>query len=102
MFKNVRKRKKTQGQGTLEFATLSVIVLVALLSIKVYVERAIAGRAKESVDSISDTQFDPEKTTYVKTSSTYSKTNEKSQNGATTSLLLEDETMDTTINMWYE
>ena len=102
MLKKIRKRKKTKGQSTLEYAVLIVVVLGALMAVQTYITRGIQGRAKDATDSISDTQFDPDMTVHIKTTNTYSKTNEVSIDGQTTSNLLAPEQTNTTINMWYE
>ena len=101
MLKKIRKRKKNKGQSTLEYAVLIVVVMGALLAVSQYIKFGIAGRAKDATDSISDTQFDPDLTVYVKTTNTYSRTNEVSINGSTLSNLLNAETTNTTINMYY-
>ena len=49
---------KRQGQSTLEYTTLIVIILGAFLAVGTYFKRGIQGRWKTSVDELGD-QYDP-------------------------------------------
>ena len=51
--------KTRNGQSTLEYATLIIILLAALLTAGVYVKRGIQGRWKQAVDDLGD-QYDPQ------------------------------------------
>ena len=64
-----------QGQSTLEYAVLVVIIIGALLTIQVYIKRGVQGRLKSSSDDIGD-QFSPGNTNVIKTTITNSKTQE--------------------------
>ncbi|MFC1510573.1 hypothetical protein ACFL49_02825 [Candidatus Omnitrophota bacterium] len=61
MLKHFQNRTK-QGQSTLEYAILIVIIIAALLSVQVYIKRGIQGRFKSATDDIGD-QFSPSNTT---------------------------------------
>ncbi|MDP8265720.1 MAG: hypothetical protein P9M07_02105 [Candidatus Aceula meridiana] len=104
MLKKIRKRKKTKGQSTLEYAVLVVVVLGALMAVQQYLSRGIQGRAKQATDDISDTQFVPDQTVYTKTVVTASNTKEMAQGGETNSELQgdADETTTTTIDMYFD
>ncbi|MDP8265721.1 MAG: hypothetical protein P9M07_02110 [Candidatus Aceula meridiana] len=102
MLKKIRKRKKTKGQSTLEYAVLIVVVLGALMAVQQYIARGIQGRAKQATDDISDTQFDPSITRHIKTTNTSSTTNEISLDGETWSNMLAPEVTNTKINMYFE
>lgn len=53
-----RLRKKT-GQSILEYTTLVVIVIGALIAMTFYMKRGIQGRWKDTIDSMGD-QYDPD------------------------------------------
>ncbi len=50
---------KRRAQGTLEYALLIAAVVAALISIKVYMTRAIQGRLRQSSDQIGE-HFEPQ------------------------------------------
>jgi len=82
------KLRKKIAQSTLEYAVLAVVVIGALLSIQAYLKRGIMGKMKSSTDDISAEQYDPEKTTYNKTTHTVGNTQENSSwNGSSTQIL---------------
>lgn len=72
--------KKSNGQSTLEYAILIIIVIGALLSIQMYIKRGIQGRLKSSTDEIGD-QFSPGNTNVIKKETTKSVTLEKFKQG---------------------
>ena len=51
-------RMKRQAQTTLEYITVIIILLGALLAIQFYVKRGLQGRWKSSIDELGD-QYDP-------------------------------------------
>ena len=56
--------KRRSGQGIIEYVTLVVFIIGALLVVQKYLSRGISGRWKASGDSFgSGRQFDPNKTT---------------------------------------
>lgn len=52
---------KRKAQSSMEYSTLVIIVMAALLTIGNYFKRGIQGRWKYTVDGIGD-QYDPQKT----------------------------------------
>lgn len=54
-----------QGQATfLEFATLVVVLVAALVTMALYVKRALSGRLRDTAESIGD-QYAPRQTTSI-------------------------------------
>ena len=51
-------RFRENGQTTLEFAVLMVLVIAALLAMSHYIKRGMQGRWKSSIDDMGD-QYDP-------------------------------------------
>ncbi len=90
MFKHLKKRK---GQSSVEYAILIIIVIGALLSIQFYIKRGIQGRLKTATDDISDYQYSPGNTNTVKTTSTKGATRDIFEKGATTSQMLQNESV---------
>jgi len=83
----IKLRKRT-AQSTLEYAVLVVVLIGALLSIQTYLKQGIMGKMKSSTDDISAEQYDPEKTTHNKTTTTRGSTQENSSwNGSRTQIL---------------
>lgn len=64
------------GQSTLEYAILILIVIVALLAMQTYLKRGIQGRMRESSDNIGEA-YSPAYTTSTFTLTTDAQTNEK-------------------------
>ena len=89
MFKYFNRRGK-RGQSTLEYAILIIIIIGALLSIQVYIKRAVQGRLKSASDDIGD-QFSPGNTNVTKTRATDSYTAETFSGGSSVQKLLNDE-----------
>jgi cytoskeletal protein RodZ len=87
MLKNLRKKKR-KGQSTLEFTILIIIIIGALLSIQVYIKRAVQGSLKSAADDISQEQFTPGGTTYNFTSTTESTTMEQYIQGQQTTNII--------------
>ncbi|MBI4308987.1 MAG: hypothetical protein HY591_01505 [Candidatus Omnitrophica bacterium] len=52
--------KKYNGQTTLEYVVLIIIIVGALLAMQVYIKRGFQGRWKSTVDDFAD-QYDPGK-----------------------------------------
>ncbi len=50
--------RKRQGQVTVEYAVMMIILIGALLSISSYFKRGVQGRWKETIDDMGD-QYDP-------------------------------------------
>ena len=96
MFKNYHKRKK-KGQSTLEYAVLIIIIIGALLTIQVYIKRAIQGRLKSASDDIGD-QFSPGNTNISVVTISNSKTKETFNAGVTNQQLVGDEITSVTTN----
>jgi cytoskeletal protein RodZ len=97
MFKILRKKKK--GQSTLEFTILIIIIIGALLSIQVYIKRAVQGSLKSAADDISGEQFSPGNTNYSMTTSSHSRTKETNIGGLQTTRMLDNETTNVTTNI---
>ena len=98
MFKILRKKKK--GQSTLEFTVLIIIIIGALLTIQVYIKRAVQGSLKQAGDDISATQFSPGNTNYVMTTRSHSGSREQFNAGVTTTNLVGNESTNITTNMF--
>ncbi len=81
----MRKWLKKNGQSTLEYAVLIVVIIAALVAMQVYLKRGIQGRVRESADQIGS-QFSPGITTSNMTTTT----------GGTTTETLENNQMTTT------
>ena len=97
MFKMLRKKNK--GQSTLEFTILIIIIIGALLSIQVYIKRAVQGSLKSAGDDISQEQFSPGNTNYVMVSRSSSTTRDLYQAGVSSSNLVGDEVSNMTSTM---
>ncbi len=100
MFQALNKRRKKRGQSTLEFTVLIIIIIGALLSIQVYIKRAVQGSLKSAADDVSQQQYSPGNTNYVMTTSTHSESLQKQVNGTTTSNLIGNQTTNQTVNMY--
>lgn len=87
----MRKWLKKNGQSTLEYAVLIVVIIAALVAMQVYLKRGIQGRVRESADQIGS-QFSPGITTSNMTTST----------GGTTTESLENNQMTTTFNNQFQ
>ena len=70
-------KKRQQGQSTLEYAVLIIIIIGALLSIQIYIKRGIQGRLKQATDDIGS-QFSPGNTSVNRNVSTTSNTSQTS------------------------
>jgi hypothetical protein len=97
MLNYINKRRK-QGQSTLEYAVLIIIIIGALLSIQVYIKRGIQGRLKSATDDIGD-QFSVGNTNVFKVHHVSSNTLDQfgiaGQGVSKTSLLTPETTTDT-------
>lgn len=89
MLKYFNKRRK-EGQSTLEYAILIIIIIGALLSIQVYIKRGVQGRLKGAADDIGD-QFSNGNTNVIKKMITSSQTQDTFVSGITESTLKKDE-----------
>lgn len=78
--------KSKNGQTTLEYAILVMIIIGALLTIQSYIKRGIQGRVKSSADDIGE-QYDPGNTNYVKTTNSTSSTRQTFNAGVSRSEL---------------
>ena len=74
---------KTQGQSTLEYAILMVIIIAALLTMQTYVKRSIQGRLKSATDDIGEQYSQEENAGYYKRVKTSSTTQETAKAGRT-------------------
>lgn len=92
MFTHLNKRRQ-QGQSTLEYAILIIIIIGALLSIQVYIKRGIQGRLKQATDDIGN-QFSPGNTSVNKKITTISNTKQESYQatGSATTMLSPEST----------
>lgn len=90
MLKNLRKKKR-KGQSTLEFTILIIIIIGALLSIQVYIKRAVQGSLKSAADDISQEQFSPGGTNYTFNSTTESHTRETYRAGVQETNMISEE-----------
>lgn len=54
-----------KAQTTMEYAILAIVVIGALVAMKTYMDRGIAGRLKGATDEISENQFSPDNTNSV-------------------------------------
>ncbi len=86
-----------KAQSTLEYAVLVIIMIGALLSLQVYIKRGIQGRLKQASDDIGD-QFSDGNQNFLKVTSSHSKTGDTFTSGQTRSVLLEDETTNTSVS----
>ena len=73
----MRKWLKENGQSTLEYAVLIVVIIAALIAMQVYLKRGIQGRMRESTDQIGE-QYSPGYTVTNRT--TYSTSNSREEN----------------------
>ena len=89
--------KRRKGQSTLEYAVLIIIIIVALLSIQVYIKRGIQGRLKSASDDIGD-QYSNGNTNVMSTVHTVSYTHDTFVKGETVSTLNNDEVTTTISN----
>lgn len=87
-------KKRKQGQSTLEYAILIIIIIGALLSLQVYIKRGVQGRLKSATDDIGD-QFSRGNTNIQKTTTVRSYTRETNFGGDVKSTLLNNETTTT-------
>lgn len=55
--------EKRNGQSTLEYAVLIVVIVAALMAIRIYMERGVQGKLRESVDQVGE-QYSAGITTY--------------------------------------
>ena len=92
MFKCVYRR---QGQSTLEYAVLVIIIIGALLSIQAYIKRGVQGRLKQATDDVGD-QFSVGNQNYLRTVNSRSSTRDTFMNGQSTSSILGNEVVNVT------
>ena len=59
-----------RAQSTLEYAVLAVAIAAAVFGTGVYLKRSLAGRMKQTADSISTRHFHPDSGTWLTTSFT--------------------------------
>ena len=53
------KRSKKNGQSTLEFIVVTMVVILAFMTMQRVIVRGISGRWKTAGDSLSSRQYDP-------------------------------------------
>jgi len=78
----MRRWLKENGQSTLEYAVLIVVIIAALIAMQVYLKRGIQGRMRESTDQIGE-QFSPGYTVSNRTTQTYSNSREENTGWST-------------------
>jgi len=86
-----------RGQSTLEYAVLIVIIIGALLTLQVYMKRAVGSNLKKNADDIGD-QYSDGNTNVIKTTNRSSSTDEEFNAGQSSSTLLAPESTNTTEN----
>ena len=96
----LQKIKKKTAQSTLEYAVLGVIIIGALIAMKTYLGQSIQGKMKDSSDSISAEQFNPDTTIYNKTTFTSGKTFDVLHDGMTTSTIVGEEITNVDVNSY--
>lgn len=97
----LQRLKKYQGQSTLEYAILIVIIIGALLTLQVYIKRGIQGRLKSATDDVGEQFTLDAGANYHKKVVTSSSTQDNSVAGVSSSALLNDTitTSNTSINL---
>jgi uncharacterized protein (UPF0333 family) len=83
--------KRNNGQTTLEYAILVIIIIGVLLTISAYIKRGIQGRVKSSADDVGE-QYDPGNTNYMKWTNSQSNTLQTFANGVSQSALMAADT----------
>jgi uncharacterized protein (UPF0333 family) len=78
-------KTKRRAQSVLEYAILMVIVIAALISIQTYIKRGLQGRLTSAADDIGDQVSVGVGSNNYKKVSSYSKTQENSVAGTTSS-----------------
>lgn len=79
----MRKWLKKNGQSTLEYAVLIVVIIAALIAMQTYLKRGIQGRMRESSDQIGSS-FSPGYTVSNMTTYSYSNSTERNDGYSTT------------------
>ncbi len=83
-----------RGQSTVEYAILIAVVVSALLAMQIYMKRGVQGKLRSATDDIG-AQYVPGKTTAeYRASSSSSRHEILTNDGALTSTLQKDETQD--------
>jgi hypothetical protein len=77
----IQKMRKYQGQSTLEYAILVVIIIAALLSLQVYIKRGFQGRLRKSADDVGDQFSTAGDAKYNKTVTSHSVSHESNVKG---------------------
>ncbi len=96
-----RSRRKGTGQSTLEYAILIAVVIAVLISMQVYVKRAMAGRTKDLADQQFGRQFDPLKSDLqITVSSTGNRNEVTCTNGLSTSTITGNEVSSRIVNKY--
>ena len=92
MLKYVFKR---QGQSTLEYAVLVIIIIGALLSIQAYIKRGVQGRMKQATDDVGE-QFSVGNQNYLRNVHSKSTTRDTFMNGESASTIMGNEIVNVT------
>ena len=95
----LKRFRKYNGQSTLEYAILVVIVIGALLTLQVYIKRAIQGKLKSSSDDIGEQYSMANGANYYKKVVTTSYSQDNSVAGVSSSGLLNDTTTTTNVTI---
>ena len=77
----LQRLKKYQGQSTLEYAILIVIIIGALLTLQVYIKRGVQGRLKSATDDVGEQYSMADGANYYKKVTTTSNTTDNSVAG---------------------
>jgi len=93
----MRQYHDKNGQSTLEFVVLFVVVIAALVAMQVYLKRGIQGRLRESSDQLGQ-QFSPGRTTSNIKTDTFSNFLEENNTGGAAN----GETKVTYNNQWQD
>lgn len=101
MLMRVRTRRKGSGQSTLEYAILIAVVIAVLITMQVYIKRAMSGRTKDLADQQFGRQFDPLRSDLqVTVSSTGTRNETQFTNGLSTSNIVGNEESSRVVNRY--
>lgn len=75
-------KNKYNGQTTLEYALMIVVVIIALLAIQIYMKRGVQGKLRESADQLGE-QFEAQKTEVISNTTRISKSVQTLTGGVT-------------------
>jgi hypothetical protein len=96
MLKMMRKRN---GQSTLEYAILIIIIIAALLTLQTYIKRGLSGRLKDATDDIGDQYSESNTAEFHKRTHSIKNSRDTVKDGVTTSSLRADAFTNVTQNI---